>query len=589
MTLRASLALLLLPLAGWAQTVCPPVNFLIPRSLNLKATANSHINLVRQPDGSYTGFELTDAPPHRLIATTPHVERQFAACLPHAIPATPAPASAPKGGISSQLVASESLPSGSLFVASISAPYGSSAVPLEFDVYAPDGSSSQETSFTDPRSGAFVSLALADVNADGKQDLIALSLDQSPTAGESFLGAGYFWVFLGNDDGTFQTGVSSLLPGSFFFPGYSSFAVADLNGDGKPDLAIATGSGVTTIALGNGDGTFSILPSSAVANLALSIVNPYLTGSIAAADLNSDGKPDLVLGPFHPSNTPVGTTAMAVALGNGDGTFQAPVFYAARINSANGANQFAVGDMNQDGIPDIVTAGGTVLFGDGKGGFPTRRDYLSNAAGSVTLADVDGDGRLDILVGNGNSLFATALSAYPTFSVIFGAGGGAFLGAPISFPTTQASTPLAADFNGDGKPDLVFNDSQGRFIDIATGTGDGTFTLTYQYSTNTPDLPPVAFAAADFNRDGKQDLASLLPSVPNEGESAGVVEIFLGNGDGTLRARFAYRCRYPHPTLWPWASPISTAMAFPILPQSRKAVFGCGSARAMARSPRLPP
>jgi hypothetical protein len=62
----------------------------------------------------------------------------------------------------------------------------------------------------------------------------------------------------------------------------------------------------------------------------------------------------------------------------------------------------AVGDVNGDGILDIVTSSGSILFGDGKGGFPTRRDYTSNATGFVMLADFDGDGITDILVGNGN-------------------------------------------------------------------------------------------------------------------------------------------------------------------------------------------
>jgi hypothetical protein len=373
--LRFGLALAVLPLAISAQSACPSIDFLVSRTVNLKPTATSHINVVRQADGSYTGFELTDRAPHSVISVTPHFERQFAACPPHALPATPSPANPVNvPAISSQLLASELLPSGNYFVASVQgSPYTTGSAPILFDAYDPQMNLLSETNFAAPGQFAgFVSLALADVNGDGKADLIALSIGQSPVSGEAFLNVGFLWIFLANGDGTFQPGVNYPLPGSFLDLGYTSFAVGDLNGDGKPDLAITTGSGVTTIALGKGDGTFSILPSTAVPSAPAGAGAAVYGGPgyIAAADLNRDGKLDLVFGPFYTVASPSG---VLVALGNGDGTFQSPVFLPVRLNMANlGANQIALGDVNQDGIPDIVTAGGTILFGDGKGGFPSR-------------------------------------------------------------------------------------------------------------------------------------------------------------------------------------------------------------------------
>ena len=90
MPIRAGVLLVILPIYAWGQSQCPPVNFLVARTVNLKPTATSHINLAQQPFGSYTGYEVTDAAPHRVIAVTPHFEKQFAACLPHDLPATPA-------------------------------------------------------------------------------------------------------------------------------------------------------------------------------------------------------------------------------------------------------------------------------------------------------------------------------------------------------------------------------------------------------------------------------------------------------------------------------------------------------------------
>ena len=374
------------------------------------------------------------------------------------------------------------------------------------------------------------------MNGDGKADLIALSL-----AVKEISSVGSLWIFAGNGDGHIQSGVSYSLPGSFPpASSYSSFVASEFNGDGKPDLVIVSGTGVIATALGKGDGTFSF--GTPTPPLLEALQGPAY---ISAADLNRDGKLDVVFGFYLGGlNEPV-----TVALGNGDGTFQSPTSIPARLNVPNaGANQIALGDVNQDGIPDIVTAGGTILFGDGKGGFPTERDYAWNASGSVTLADFDGDGKIDIIVGNGSSLFLSGSGAYPSMTVMFGAGGGAFVGAPISLggpsPAVSIRPALtAADFNGDGIPDLVAAE-ENETIDILKGVGDGTFTQSFQYSS--AGLPPISLATADFNRDGKQDVV-VLAGIPNDGFHQGEVEVFLGTGDGTLRPPVSFLLNAPNP------------------------------------------
>ncbi len=254
-TVRSALLFAAASVCAWGQPACPSINFLVARTVNLKPTSTSHLNVLQQPFGSYTTYEVTDSAPHRVIAVTPNFERQFAACLPHDLPSVTAEAQSPVVS-TSQLQASVRMSSGE-FIASINGNPYASAQAIQFDVFDPQFNLLSETIFASPKSQeGFVSLALADVNRDGKPDLIGLSSAPSPPEGGHTVGA--LWIFAGNGDGTFQPGVSYPLPGN---PqtGYASFAVADLNGDGKPDLALANDAGVT-VALGKGDGTFTVLP-----------------------------------------------------------------------------------------------------------------------------------------------------------------------------------------------------------------------------------------------------------------------------------------------------------------------------------------
>jgi hypothetical protein len=231
----------------------------------------------------------------------------------------------------------------------------------------------------------------------------------------------------------------------------------DLNGDGRPDLVLGGIGDVSgnyanlTIALGNGDGTFTLQTS------------PVLVGatgvvSIVLADLNGDGKLDLVTGPVMSNGW--ANNHISVALGDGKGGFQPGTRYAVlspSYLSASAVGALAVGDLNGDGIPDIGTAGGTILFGDGLGGFPTRADSASSANGSIMLADFDGDGNTDIIFGNG----IWRLPVLQRYRSLAHRGvrerQGWFTGAPVSgvaLPVSMNSI-ASADFNGDGIADAV--------------------------------------------------------------------------------------------------------------------------------------
>jgi hypothetical protein len=479
-----------------AQPGCPAVAFKTALSPDMHPSAASHIVLLRESDGSYTAYEMTNASPYRIVRKTPNYQKQLTQCLPsHSsvapLPPPTAPGSPP--GAPSQSEAFVRLSSGDyLFVTA------------GIDVVLFDS----ELNFISEAQYLIYgqTVTLADVNGDGILDIVAMRggtvgpyHSQIPAAVDILLGTG----------GTgFQQPIEYPIP---LADSGMSVAVGDLNGDHKPDLAIVTaqffasGAGTLSIFLGNGDGTFQ----------AQKIIFPGLIAAvqeIAIADLNRDGKADLAFTLQDES----GNSMLAVALGNGNATFSTPVLY-----PVGGSQSLAVGDVNGDGIPDIVTSGVSILFGDGKGAFPRRLDYLVKSNGAVILADIDGDGRMDIVLGTGNP---QALSAD---NILFGWDNGTYFGPQVSLvPGAIAPQGLAAaDFNGDGIQDLVYQYGANT-ISILKGAGDGSFTPGAQYQLAANSYP-VRIAIADFNHDEKPDFAVTT------GNPASVA-VFLGKGDGTF-------------------------------------------------------
>jgi hypothetical protein len=276
-------------------------------------------------------------------------------------------------------------------------------------------------------------------------------------------------------------------------------AIGDLNGDGKPDLAVANaGSNTVSVLLGNGDGTFGAKTD-------------YTTGSfpasVAIGDLNGDGKPDLAVASFY-------SNAVSVLLGNGDGTF------GARRDYSTGVEPFSVriGDLNGDGKPDLAVANSnsstvSVLLGSGDGTFGAKSDYATGSGPfSVAIGDLNGDGKLDL---------ATANISY-TVSVLLGNGDGSF-GANTDYATGFYPYSVAiGDLNGDGKPDLATANSKSNTVSVLLGNGDGTFGAKSDYGTGSG---PNYVAIGDLNGDGKPDLA-----VANL--SSNTVSVLLNTGGG---------------------------------------------------------
>ena len=233
-------------------------------------------------------------------------------------------------------------------------------------------------------------VVLADFNGDGKIDIATTDVSSS-----------YVGVLLNNGNGTFQTAVQ--YPAG---PNPFSLAAADFNSDGKLDLAVTNGCDVSqdnfncepqqntvSVLLGHGDGTFASPVSYQAGNY------PY---TLIARDVNSDGKPDLLVsdGILVPNFIPV----LSVLMGNGDGTFQAASTY------SSGGGNFSTGDISGAGLTDVImgsSAGLIELLGEASGGFyaPIRYFVQINSfspLGNVVVADLNGDGRPDVAIPDGN-------------------------------------------------------------------------------------------------------------------------------------------------------------------------------------------
>jgi len=334
--------------------------------------------------------------------------------------------------------------------------------------------------------------------------------------------------------------------------GGGSVAIADLNGDGNLDLVVTNGTDMFSVLLGNGNGTFQ-------APVLYSSGGP-LAESVAMADLNGDGKLDVVLAGYLAGRD----GAVAVLLGKGDGTFQAPVAYS---TGAGGVGEsVAIADLNGDGYADLVVAsecltpgcshgaspgGVSVFLGNGDGTFQTPLDYGSGGwdATSVAIADLNGDGYPDLAVSNLCQLSANCpVEGAPPgeLSVLLGNGDGTFQ-APVSYSSggSWATSVAIGALSDGGDPDLVATNFYlpEASVGVLLGNGTGIFQAPMTYAETSPFANSVAIA--DVNGDGYLDLVvANMCEVGNEGCGRpgydGGVAVLLGNGDGTFQNPIIY-------------------------------------------------
>jgi hypothetical protein len=371
-------------------------------------------------------------------------------------------------------------------------------------------------SITSP--GPFAGIVATDFNHDG-------NIDVAIPSGQIFVGDGTGALTVGSSFGT--------------SPQSSVVAVADINGDGVPDVVTSTrvacgmgDFGTTGLAIGNGDGTFQpvILFDSGGCNS---------TPKIGIGDFNGDGRQDVaVLGGDGGSFGPDGLSILI----NSAGDF----FPAAELNETSGTGGVAVGDFDGDGNPDLALSDGSVYLGHGDG----TLKFLTNASlngVAVATGAFTSDGKLSLVAAvecaqaacaNGGQLAIAISKGDGTFQPAFLLPSGGF----------YAESVALGDFDNDGHLDaVVLNNCTDVNCDAAAGSltlffgrGDGTFSVgtTLQVNQSVFGGNPLALTVGDFNNDANLDIA-----VVGTGSSSGpgIVSIFPGNGDGTFQTAIVFQ------------------------------------------------
>jgi hypothetical protein len=325
-----------------------------------------------------------------------------------------------------------------------------------------------------------VQTVTADMNGDGKIDLVA-SLTNLDTGG----GPVGVEVLLGNGIGGFGTPQVTTLP----FDHVGDLAVGDFNKDGKPDVAVTTNPGIVSILLGKGDGSFQ-----APVDYTTTAFSPV---EVAVGDFNGDGNPDVIIADS--------SGAMSLLPGKGDGTFG----FATTIPVGSSLSSFAVGDFNKDGKLDLAVAGFltpttnvmtvSVLLGNGDGTFRAPINIPLPGQGinesGIAVGDFNKDGNLDLVVANVNFVLELLGDGHGNFSVTQ-----ILSGDPVLSPFSSVA---AADLNGDGNIDIAVGDRISQHILVLLGAGNGSFGPPSYFGTN---FGLGSITVADLNGDGRPDL-----------------------------------------------------------------------------------
>ncbi len=325
-------------------------------------------------------------------------------------------------------------------------------------------------------------VAFEDLNGDGKKELIAHSgaIGQNgiTTTPERLT----IWQPTNNAAATDASDLLTRI--EFQNPGISpglgaegsinALLVADYNHDGKPDIAVSSQNGTSTVLFGNGDFTFRSPVT----------YNTNQSTGLRTADVNGDGNLDLIpiWGGFFNYNDLNNT---GVLLGRSDGSFGA---YDGLTTSGVELNSPLTGDFNQDGRDDIN-------YGNY---FASRLTVLATSPGlaSVAIGDINGDGKLNVVAVD---------TGFARLKILLGNGDDTFTRQKDLFTGLQPESLVLQDINGDGKLDVLTNNRVGKSISLFTNNGAGSFTRSDLNLTSHPDR----MAVGDLNGDGKPDIVAV--------------------------------------------------------------------------------
>ncbi len=302
----------------------------------------------------------------------------------------------------------------------------------------------------------------------------------------------------------------------------TSVAAVDINGDGKPDLLVANGGANTASVLLN-----VTIPGAATAGFAAE--QSFAAGTnpvaISAADINRDGQPDLVV-------TNAGSGTVSVLLNTAVASNIAPGF-AAKQDFASAYDPVGLGvpgyvtaaDINGDGKPDLIVADGdnfgvfinTTIPGSATATYAARQIFAIGTTVSIfAMADINGDGKLDVVAVSASQDASHVGQIMLSINTTAAGAGSPSFAAPQIFPTgLDPRSAISIDINGDGKPDVITANRNANTISVllnttVTGAATGSFAAQQTFATGTN---PISVTAADINGDGKPDLIVANSSV----------------------------------------------------------------------------